>query len=103
MNLGFEPEEAEQFYEALDQLPDAFDTEDTEEKYEIEEEDWQWLTKAVGREETADVVKFASVEKEELMHDPDLVRAVAVKHVAARPCARSAHLSLLSTRPHPTP
>ncbi|KOO21131.1 DNA binding, partial [Chrysochromulina tobinii] len=47
--LGFKPEEAAQFIEALDQLGADFDTDATsgaeDQQFVIEEDDWHWLTK----------------------------------------------------------
>ena len=77
MAFDFKAEEREAFYEALDQLPD-FDAEDTDDhdRYEIEEEDWQWLKKAVGTRTMDETVQFAQNEYESLKLDPDLVRTL---------------------------
>lgn len=70
---------ADLFYEALDQLHEIDteeNTEETQQRYEIEEEDWQWLTSAVGGwQPVEEIVRFAHAEYECLKLDPDLVRA----------------------------
>jgi len=77
--LGFKPEEAAQFIEALDQLGADFDTDATsgaeDQQFVIEEDDWHWLTKQVGTRNLEDTVRFGERQAEQIAADPELVRA----------------------------
>ena len=70
--LDFKAEERDLFYAALDQLPN-FDSPGAADRYEIEEEDWQWLATAVGSRTVSETVAFAQIEYEKFKLDPDLV------------------------------
>ena len=69
--------EKERFYASLDQLPN-FDSPRRAESgfgYTIDEEDWQWLTKAVGTKTPQELAQFAHDEAERMTFaDPELVR-----------------------------
>ena len=71
----FTGEERDKFYETLDELPN-FDTPQQEDpdRYDINAEDWEWITTAVGSRCQTDVVQFAQDEFDRLHSDPDLVR-----------------------------
>ena len=77
--LGFKPEEAAQFIEALDQLGADFDTDAPsgaeDQQFVIEEDDWHWLTKQVGTRNLEDTVRFGERQAEQIAADPELVRA----------------------------
>ena len=73
----FKADERELFYAALDELPNFDDVPATPgDQYEIEEDDWQWLTKQVSNDRsTAEVVLFAQSEYDKMQQlDPELVR-----------------------------
>ena len=76
---GMSGEEKERFYASLDQLPN-FDSPRKGEgghfAYTIDEEDWQWLSSAVGTKSPQELVQFAHDEAERMtLEDPELVRA----------------------------
>ena len=94
---GMSGEERDRFYASLDQLPN-FDSPKKAEggnfQYTIDEEDWQWLSSAVGTKSPQELVQFAHDEAERMtLEDPELVRA-ATRPLPSHPCA---------ARPTPAP
>merc|ERR1719326_1990718 len=73
---GMSGEERDRFYASLDQLPN-FDSPRKGEGgnfgYTIDEEDWQWLSSAVGTKSPQELAQFAHDEAERMtLEDPEL-------------------------------
>ena len=71
---SFKAEERALFCAALDELPHVDSPVPVTDRYEIEDEDWQWLTEAVSNKSTAEAVNFAQSEYDRLQEAPELVR-----------------------------
>lgn len=69
---SFSNKERDNFYDAIDSLPN-FDSPTRTDYYEIEEEDWHWLATAVGTRTQTEVVQYAQLEFDKLAADPELV------------------------------